>query len=497
MTPEELARFLLKFRHDPVGFAQVMFPWGQGLLKDFPGLLEWQINIAGEAAKVRPDRVVQLAVASGHGIGKSALTAILTLWMVSTFPDTRGVITANTETQLKTKTFAELSKWFYMSPLPEIFTLTATSMYAKDPEHEKTWRVDIVPWSERNPEAFAGLHNRGRRQFMIFDEASAISDVIFEVASGFLTDKETERLWLMFGNPTRGTGYFRECFPPDGRFRDSWTTRNIDSRTVPISDKDLIEQLVAQYGEDSDYIRVRVRGEFPLGNTLEFIPRDLARKAAQAPDPHGTEGSPLVMGVDVARSGTNDSAVVLRRGLNARIGAFRWNGASVVETAERVARLADRYQPDVILVDAGGVGGGVLDALHNFGYMNAMGVQFGSKPLGLAPGVRPLNRRVEMWYMMKEWLRNGGVIPDDDHLIEELCSPCQKVSTSEKMADYLMLESKQEMAARGAPSPDMADALALTFAVPSPPKGRKRVAKSAQTRYNPLGSELEAELKLF
>src|SRR5690606_34243518 len=105
----------------------------------------------------------------------------------------------------------------------DFFTVTATAYFSKDPTRERTWRIDAVPWSEKNPEAFAGLHNKGKRLLMIMDEASAILDVIWETAEGALTDSDTEIIRLAFGNPTRNIGRFRECFA-GGRFAPYWRT---------------------------------------------------------------------------------------------------------------------------------------------------------------------------------------------------------------------------------------------------------------------------------
>ena len=93
-----------------------------------------------------------------------------------------------------------------------MFEMSATALYSEDAEHEKTWRIDAIPWSENNPEAFAGLHNKGKRILIIFDEASAIADVIWETIQGALTDSNTEIIMAVFGNPTRNNGRFYDCF---------------------------------------------------------------------------------------------------------------------------------------------------------------------------------------------------------------------------------------------------------------------------------------------
>ena len=150
------------------------------------------------------------------GPGKSVLVAWVILWAITTHPDTRGIVTANTESQLRQKTWAELAKWFRLCLWRHWFDMTATAIYSSDAAHEKTWRVDAAAWQERNVAAFAGLHNQGKRVLAVFDEASAIPDVIWETTEGALTDADTEIIWLVCGNPTRNTGRFRECF---GRFR--------------------------------------------------------------------------------------------------------------------------------------------------------------------------------------------------------------------------------------------------------------------------------------
>src|SRR4029077_3748549 len=177
---------------------------------------EWQREVLvrlGDGllrAAAADSEAVRIAIASGHGIGKSALVAWIILWALSTLQDSRGVVSANTEGQLRTKTWPELAKWHGMSRNKEWFTYSGTALHAAEPGHEKTWRVDAITWSEQNTEAIAGLHNKGRRAFALLDEASAIPDAVWDTIEGALTDSGTELLWAAFGNPTRSTGRFRE-----------------------------------------------------------------------------------------------------------------------------------------------------------------------------------------------------------------------------------------------------------------------------------------------
>src|SRR3990167_1465013 len=250
-----------RWARDPLGFV------GQ-TLKVAPD--DWQREVLLEIATglATPEEAVRIAAASGHGAGKSALGAWLLLWAVGTHQDTRGVVTANTETQLRTKTWAELAKWLRKWDFRDWFDFTSTSLASRVVGHGQTWRLDLVPWSETNAEAFAGLHNQGRRTIVVFDEASAIPDVIWDTTEGARTDKQAELLWLVFGNPARNTGRFRECFP---RFPHRWRGRQVDSRTVRITNKAQLKRWADDYGEDSDFVRVRVRGVFPRAGSMQFI----------------------------------------------------------------------------------------------------------------------------------------------------------------------------------------------------------------------------------
>ena len=205
---EQLVEDIVAFRHDPLGYVLYAFTWGEGELSDESGPEDWQIetlNDIGQGLRngeLTVQQAIQIAIASGHGIGKSTMVAWVILWGLSTFEDTRIVITANTDGQLSTKTWPEVAKWHRRSINRDWFTYTATSLYSAEPGHEKNWRADAIPWSVHNTEAFAGLHNAKKRIILIFDEASAIDDKIWEVAEGALTDEDTEIVWLAFGNPT-------------------------------------------------------------------------------------------------------------------------------------------------------------------------------------------------------------------------------------------------------------------------------------------------------
>lgn len=459
----ELVAFIAGFSSDPYGFALAAFPWGEpGTPLEHMTLDPWQADIlcAIRDGLITAQEAIRIAVASGHGIGKSALVAIVILWALATHEDTRGVVTAGTEGQLRTKTVPELGKWFRMMICRHWFVQTATSIFSADPRHKDTWRIDFIPWNETNPEAFAGLHNQGKRILVVFDEASQIADIIWETIEGALTDADTEILWLCFGNYTRNTGKFHECF---GRYRHRWTRRQIDSRTVKITNKTQIEQWIADYGEDSDFVRVRVRGVAPRAGALQYIPGDTVEAAAKRQAQIAAD-EPVVMGVDVARFGDDQSVIAVRRGRDAKFMAWgKFRGLDTMQLAARVLEWRQKTGAAVIFVDGGGVGAGVVDRLIQLG-APVIEVQFGARPDGgwvLQSPVKVRNKRTEMWAVMREWLK-GGAIPDDPELIADLTG----VEYGYDADNAEQLEKKSDMKKRGLASPDMGDALALTFAQP-------------------------------
>lgn len=486
MTEEELdklAEWLANVRNDPYAFVLGAYEWGVGELARYPdGPDEWQVELLcrirdgvmavdeairaaqehGEESETKP---VMEATTSGHGIGKSAFVAWVLDWAQSTQVDTKGVVTANTENQLKTKTWAEMAKWHRLSITAPLFKMTATARFSIDPLHEKTWRIDMVPWSEKNTEAFAGLHNHGKRIIIVFDEASAIPDLIWEVTEGALTDKDTQIIWLVFGNPTKNSGRFRECFP-GGRFAHRWNSRAIDSRTVRISNKVQLQAWVDDYGEDHDFVRVRVRGMFPRIDAVSFISMDDVRDA-QLRTPEGQEFLPIIGGLDVARFGPDNSVLAIRQGRDAQSRPWeRINGQNTVAVARWAFEHYMRHNLAALVVDVGGIGGGVFDQLELMG-INVYAVDFSSSPDNDAQE-KYLNKRAEMYGRVRDWIRKGGCLPADEEkddgkgLSFQLTAPTYTYQGDVK----LQLESKKDIRRRLGISPDDADALAITFAFP-------------------------------
>jgi hypothetical protein len=490
----ELLEWLASVSDDPLAFCMGAFPWGQEgtVLAKYNAPLQWQIDTledirigittgtmtpteaiahAQDAEAVHYDdggQPVQIATATGHGVGKSALVSMVTIWAFTTFPDTRGVITANTETQLKTKTWAELGRWFNLCFFArDHFTLNATSLVSKDPSRERTWRIDMIAWSETNPEAFAGMHNKGKRLLIIFDEASAIADIIWETIEGATTDSDTQIIWLAFGNPTRNSGRFRECFG-EGKHASMWKSRQLDSRTVAITNKTRIKRWETIYGVDSDWFRVRVLGQFPRRGEMEFFSASEI-DAAMSPDREVFVDAftPLALGVDVARFGRNNSVIFPRKGRDARtLERKLYSGLSTVELAQRIHDTYTQWRPDGIFIDGGGVGGGVVDQCRNQ-RLFVWEIQFGGKDSITGTnldnaGERYANMRAAMYGALRAWTKTGALPISSD-----LRTAMLAIKYSFNVRDEIVLTAKEDLLDE---NPDLdldtLDALCLTFGGP-------------------------------
>jgi hypothetical protein len=460
MTPieQQLVDDIAGFTHDPLGFVLYAFEWGKGELSKFPhGPDEWQreqLTRIGDKLKAGGEHgaVIREAVASGHGIGKSAEVSWLILWAMSTFEDTRGVVTANKDEQLRTKTWAELSKWHRLCITRDWFTLTATAIYSRDPAHEKTWRIDAVPWSIHNTEGFAGLHNQGRRILVIMDEASGIEDKIWDVTDGAMTDSDTEIIWCVYGNMTRNTGKFVACFGSE-----RWTTMRVDSREVRITNKDEIEASIAENGgEDSDYVRIRWRGLPPRSSMLEFIGPEDFEKCLTYKAQH-YENDAVVLGMDCARFG-DDSNVIYRRQGRKVSKLKSWRGLDTQASALHLVEVCERENPDAVFVDGGGPGGGIIDrAKVLWNADKIIEVNFGGEAQN---NTDYANKRAEMWGEMRKAMRAGLELPNEKRLRDDLLGPLYSYTQKEQ----ILLERKKDMKKRGLSSPDDGDAVALTFA---------------------------------
>ena len=475
-------------KDNPETFVLFAFPWGQPNtpLERFKGPRMWQRRLLRRIGEhIKNNRgadvmdALRMARSSGRGIGKSALVSWLILWMLSTRIGSTVTVSANSENQLRSVTWGELTKWTTMAINSHWWEISATKLTPA------SWMTDLVErdlkkgtrywgaegklWSEENPDAYAGTHNMDG-MMVIFDEASGIPDGIWSVAAGFFTENILDRYWLAFSNPRRNTGYFFECF--HGK-RDFWDTEIIDARTVEGTDKGIYDQIIAEYGEDSMQARVEVYGEFPAAGEDQFISPMIVDDAMER-KPYKDTTAPIVIGVDPARGGMDSTVIAVRQGRDI-VAIKRYRGDDTMTTVGHVIDAIEEYKPVLTVIDEGGLGYGILDRLVEQKY-KVRGVNFGWKAKNPAAYQ---NKRAEIWGMMREWLRTAS-IPKDRALKADFIGPMKKPNSAGSIA----LESKREMKARGLASPDAADAIAVTFAYPVAHREYRessRIRKNAQS----------------
>ena len=456
---------------DPEGFVLSMYPWREpGLLKEHKGPDVWQAEflqwLGAEvrargfdgSASVDP---IRGAVSKGHGVGGSALAAWIVDWIMSTRPHCQGTVTANTSTQLQTKTWAAIQRWTSLCKTKHWFEINNERMYRKG--FRASWFCAPQSCREENSEAFAGQHAADSTSFYINDEDSAVPDEIHRVEEGGLTDGEP--IQLLFGNATRNTGAFYEAV--FGKLRHRYRQFIIDSRTSKLTNKTLIQQWIDDHGEDSDFVRVRVRGLAPQASELQFIDNLRVWQAQKNVVSKLNPNEPLIAGVDVSGGGSSWTVCRFRRGLDARsIPPIRLTGEQTTQNDRQlvVSRLAEVLQRTgdekvhAMFVDSA-FGAPVVVELRNRGFEHVYEINFGATP---SPDDHQYNQRAYQWNKMKEWLPKGCIPKDDSRMEADLCGPGFHLNKK----NQLVLESKETMMERGLASPDDGDALSLTFAQP-------------------------------
>jgi hypothetical protein len=454
---DELVKYLAQFCEDPLGFVMAVYPWQkQGtLLENETGPDTWQAEYLTELGKQIKEchegkrEIVQIATASGHGPGKTCLVAWIIHWFESTYPDAHLNVTANTQAQLSDKTWRELAKWKALAINGHHFEWTATSYRFLG--RKETQYAMAIPWSEHNSEAIAGLHEK--YVGVIFDEASGIANIIWEAISGAMTTPGA--IWLVFGNMTRASGRFFDCFHKE---RHRWKTFSVDSRTAKKANKKLFQQWIDDYGIDSDYVRVRVRGLPPKQASLQFIATNTVEDALRreiSPDTY--RHAAKILSVDVARYGDDSTVFTLRQGLKL-FWKKKYRGLNTMEVAQLTARFEDEEEPDAVFVDVVGIGAGVVDRGRQLGrqWQEHNGAHSSSDK-------QFANKRAQCWGEMRWWLEKADMSAIPQEQRQELIDDLTGIEYSYDRVDRLILEKKEDMKARGLASPDNADSLAISF----------------------------------
>lgn len=474
---QELAEFIGQFFDDPEGFVDACYPWGEAgseleleegpdeIQREFLRELGREVRERGFDGK-SPVMPIRMAETSGHGTGKSVLGAWLTNWIMSTRPQSIGTVTAGNATQLETRTWTAIQKWTKLCITAHWWEVQARGIYARpeilsEGQTPENWCVTAQTCKPENAQNFAGQHARTSTSWFLFDEASTVPDPIWKVAYGGLSDGHS--MMFAWGQPERNTGeFYNVCF---GSQRDRWNVRTVDSRDSRLTNKQLIAEWIADYGIDSDWVKVRVLGLAPGASELQFI--DTARvDKARHNQVEVLDDEPMIVGFDVSGGGKAWNVMRFRRGRDARsIPPIRITGEAGRDRQLLVAKAAQVLRDPALKVAAmfidSAFGSPIAERLSSMGFTNVHEIVFG----GASADYHQSNMRAYMWNACKDWLPTGMIDPSDTRISTDLVAPGYHLNSKSQ----LVIESKESMAGRGVASPDDGDALVLTFAQPVAP----------------------------
>lgn len=410
----------------------------------------------------------KIAVKSGNGIGKTCVNAWLVPWFLFSFYHSQVPCTAPTASQMNDVLWKEIGIWINKMPdvYKEIFDCTAN--YVRIREEPEVWFARARTSRKENPEAFSGVH--APHIMAIADEASGVPDVIFEYGKGITTSEFW--LFVMFSNPTRTVGHFRNAFKETSDWR-KYTFRSTES---PVVDYKFIEEKQSDSGYDSDDYRVFVLGEFPKSDSMDnlgYVPL-LLESDIEGAMISGEDPPIKIQGIDPSGEGNDKTAFVGRNAYVAKILAEE-NISTPKSIAARGATFISQYNIESrkTVVDSFGEGANVSQELALQGF-EVYPVNVGNKAIGK----KFMNLRAELFWKMREWIKKGGVLIRDDRW-RELLNIRYRYNESGK----LQIMSKEKMRKEGIPSPNFADAFMLTFAVMDAPN--KQLNRSAPKSRDP------------
>lgn len=328
-----------------------------------------------------------------------------------------------------------------------------------------------------NADALRGLYFDG----VVLDEVADMRpDVWGEIIRPALADRLG---WALFIGTPKGVNLFSELYYAAMNDTDWYAGLFTYLDTGAIAAAEIEQMRTGPTAMAENHFRQEFLCDFSSGSANALISTVLVEEACRRhlrTDQYGY--APVILGVDVARYGDDRSVICRRQGM-ASFAPVVMRGCDSNQVAAAVAIQITEHHADAVFIDgSGGYGSGVIDRLRSLGYQGqmSMDVQFGGKP----DDPRFLNKRAEMWFRLADWIKQGAALPNDPALKLDLCA---QVYSLDNAANKFALESKDDMKARGLPSPDMGDAWALTFAYPVAPKGTgARLATRAISDYNPL-----------
>lgn len=467
-------RARIAYLRDPVAFARDVLgldPWGA------------QCDVMMSVARHR-----RVAVRSGHKVGKTTLAAAIALWYWSLVPRARVVLTAPTWRQIQEAVWHEVKRLYRRARVPlggDLAESVGTGLRGPDGRQ-------CFGFAARNADAFSGIS--GPAVMYIVDEAAGVPDSIFEALEGASAARSAR---LLLGNPTSQSGEFWRAFH---RPALGYATHAISSEDTPnaregrdvvpgLASREYVEQCRIAWGESSPLYAVRVRGEFAAGADACVVPRALVERA-MAQDAEASalveHDAPLVLGVDVARFGTDATVIAPVRG-NVALRMVEVRGASGPAVADAVVAVAREQrapwqQRVAVAVDGIGVGASVVDALRARARDGVDVLDVNVSSAATNPAVHR-NLRTELWFALRDWLASAVVVRDEA-LADDVCSATYAFDAQGRFA----VDAKDDQRARIGRSPDRADALALAVhAARVAAHGTRRVVASAPRSTAGLG----------
>ena len=455
------AEGLAKYAADPVGFC-----------RDRLGFEPWSRQAEVMEAVNAHHRV---AVRSGHKVGKSRLDAAVALWWLHTRPRARVILTSSGALQVKSILWRELRQLHRGSGLGGRCHLDpGTGLRLADGR-------EILGFTTDAAERMAG--QSGDQLLYIIDEASGFPSPIWEAVQGNLAGGGSV---LATGNPTRATGFFFDAFHAAAEL---WQTFHISSAETPnatggepvpgLATRAWIDEMLSEYGEDSPIIAVRVRGDFAAESEDAIISLALLVDSHERWAPELHTDAPLSIGVDVARFGDDDSVIWPVRG-EVAMRPIVIHGYDTIEVAARAIQVAEELarpgERPTIRVDSIGYGAGVVDQLRRRTTIKTIGVNVATK------SQQPTKFRIlrdQLWWGIRDWLREGGTLPPDKKADAELLA----ARYSYDVRGRVVVAGKDSMRSQLGRSPDRADALALAvYSKATPSRAGKRTGRGSEAR---------------
>lgn len=465
-------------RYDFCKLVFIIFPFGvKGTDLEFMKPYAWQMEEWAKLSKHLSDpstrhEAYRIIVSSGNGAAKTAFGA-MTYFMLMYTQRVRARITANTQPQMKSVVWPEYDVWFRRARYSdEYFEKLGESIKARDPVKAETWRLDAVTWNEASPASISGLHNKGGAILYIFEEAPGIPAVIWNYASGAMTDTDTIKIWMAFGNSDDPESKFEQ-----NMISPSWHSRRIDTRSLKHVDPKQVATWLEEVGgnEDHDDFRVRVRGLPRKASKDSIISMEAvaeALKRGQNFDITRVRNLPLILTCDPAWQGGDETTIWMRQGNYSRmLEKYRLDktkGQDHMMTYLKLCEWETELGADAVFIDQG-EGTAIKTLANNAGkawelvaFGGAANDAFEFKDSEYA------NIRAQMYYVAAKWLMEDAVldarVPEwRDEIQKQLC---WTKGGRHKINGKKLAEPKIDIKSRVGQSPDVADGFVLSFARP-------------------------------